>query len=376
MKVASFFICTLYSSSSPRVESPPARRGISIMSARKPSGYSRASGTSLFEVSNATSLGAQRRLSPDIWPSLKGSQLNSTGSTAPNMIRLAATNAQPEIASMRPAGNGFEICPSVDTSGSPRAEIAGELVFDQHESRGQDQRICCDCIALEARAAPPLQHDDEKHRKRDELADLDPDVEADHIGHKAIPAQTQRLKLGGEAEAVDQPETRDRNFVVRLHAEYRFEAAEIVERLVGHRKADDGIDHIGVDVDLEQHAGEQRDAVADRKQRHVDEDVAQAIQEEDHPEDEQQVIVSGHHVLCAKIHERQEVRPLGGGDEGRIASAHAVREGDAGAIGEEHAQNGKRHNPTVKMPAAEVRSVGPFSCRRIVRPVCAHGSPP
>src|SRR5258708_37744419 len=159
MKVASFFICTLYSSSSPRVESRPARKGISITSARKPSGYSRANGTSLFEVSNATSLGAQRRLSLDIWPSLKGSQLNSTGSTAPHMMRVATTNAQPEIASILPAGKGFEICPSVATSGSPRAEIAGELIFDQHESRGQDQRICCNRIALETRTAPPFQHD-------------------------------------------------------------------------------------------------------------------------------------------------------------------------------------------------------------------------
>jgi hypothetical protein len=103
------------------------------------------------------------------------------------MIKVAATNAQPEIASMRLAGNGFEICPSVVTSGSPHAEIARELVFDQHESCGQDQRICCDRIALETRAAPPLQHDDEKYRKRDELANLDTNVEATMLATRPFP---------------------------------------------------------------------------------------------------------------------------------------------------------------------------------------------
>src|SRR5437660_824111 len=53
--VASLLIRTLYSSSSPRVESPPARRGLSIESVRKPVGYPRARGTELVEVSNTTS---------------------------------------------------------------------------------------------------------------------------------------------------------------------------------------------------------------------------------------------------------------------------------------------------------------------------------
>src|SRR5579871_2006697 len=342
MNVASFFICTLYSSSSPRVGSPLARKGISITSARNPCGYSRASGASLFEVSKTTSLGAHRRLSPDMRPSPSGSQLNSAGSTAPNMIRVAAISAQAEIVSMRPAGSGFEICPSVAISRAmshfPGAEITGELIFDQHESRHQDEGVRRDRIALEARAAPPRHHDDEKYRERDQLPNLNPDVEADHVGHKAITVEPQRLELGGKAEAVDQPEARDRDLVVRLYAEDRLEAAEIVERLVRDRQADDGVHQIGIDVDLEQHAGEQRDAVPDREQRHIDEHIAQAIEKEDDAEDEQQVIISGHHVLGAEIHERQEIRPLGGRYEGGIAAADAVGEGRGGGVKEKRGE--------------------------------------
>src|SRR5450631_3486504 len=155
MTVASFFMRTLYSSSSPRVGSPPARNGISMTSLRNPSGYSRARGATAFAVSSTTSRGAHRRSSPDNLPSLSGSQLNSAGNTALNMISVAATSAPAVMASMRGAAIGFEICPSIVTSNSPHAEIAGELIFDEHESGGQDQRVHRDRGAFEARAAPP-----------------------------------------------------------------------------------------------------------------------------------------------------------------------------------------------------------------------------
>src|SRR5215468_1090547 len=50
MSVASFLIRTLYSSWSPPCRLPSGFNGISIVSLRKPDGYSRASGTSLGDV--------------------------------------------------------------------------------------------------------------------------------------------------------------------------------------------------------------------------------------------------------------------------------------------------------------------------------------
>jgi hypothetical protein len=46
--------------------------------------------------------------------------------------------------------------------------------------------------------------------------------------------------------------------------------------------------------------------VADRKQRDVGTDVAQSIEKEDHAKEKEQVIVSGDHVLGAKIHKREQ----------------------------------------------------------------------
>ncbi|MNN39330.1 hypothetical protein D3C81_1533630 [compost metagenome] len=42
------------------------------------------------------------------------------------------------------------------------------------------------------------------------------------------------------------------------------------------------------------------------KQRYVEPDILHSVQEEDHPEQKQQVVVPRHHVLGAHVDERQE----------------------------------------------------------------------
>ena len=54
---------------------------------------------------------------------------------------------------------------------------------------------------------------------------------------------------------------------------------------------------------VREHADEQREAVPDREQADVEQDVLEPVEEEDDADQEQQVIVSGHHVLGAEIHE-------------------------------------------------------------------------
>src|SRR5947209_8064351 len=179
MKVASLNIRTLYSSSSPRVGSPSRRSGISIVSLRKPVAYSRASGTSLVEVSNVTSRGAHRRLSPVKRPRPKGSALNSAGRMAPKTSNVATTSAPPVIASILTAESGLAICPSIVMSNFPSAEKSRELIFHEHEAGGQNERIGRHREALEAHGPPPRQQDCENDRQCDDLPDFDPDVEAD-----------------------------------------------------------------------------------------------------------------------------------------------------------------------------------------------------
>src|SRR5205085_3740340 len=169
MKVASFSIRTLYSSSSPRVGSPSRRSGISIVSLRKPVAYSRASGTSLVEVSNATSRGAHRRLRPVKRPRPRGSKLNSAGRIAPKTSNVATTSAPPVIASILEAESGFAICPSIIMSNFPSAEKARELVFQEHESGGQNERIGRHREALETHGPPPRQQDRKDDGECDDL---------------------------------------------------------------------------------------------------------------------------------------------------------------------------------------------------------------
>ena len=115
-----------------------------------------------------------------------------------------------------------------------------------------------------------------------QLAQLHADVEGDHVDQQAVGRQLQGLQLGGQAKAVDQTKAQDGKASVRLDAEHRLEAAEIVEGLVGHRQADHRIDQERIDVDLAQHAGQQRDAVADAEQGDVEGDILQPVEEEDH----------------------------------------------------------------------------------------------
>src|SRR6266568_1368110 len=221
MSVASLFIRT------PRVGSPSLRRGISIVSARNPDRYSRASGTAVAAVSNATSRGAHSRLNPVILPRPSGSELNSAGRIAPNTIRLATTSALHVTASIRPAESGFDICPSIVILDSSSDEVAGELVFHQHEAGGQNERIRRHGGTLEARGPPPLQHDREHDGQSNELPQFDPDIESDHVRNKPVRIQSERLKLRRQAEPVYEPETCDGDSIIGLHAEDRFEAAEV-----------------------------------------------------------------------------------------------------------------------------------------------------
>ncbi len=60
-----------------------------------------------------------------------------------------------------------------------------------------------------------------------------------------------------------------------------------------------------------QHARQQRDTVTDREQRDIGGHLLEPIQKEDHAEQEQQMVITGDHVLGAKVHERQQVQAAG-----------------------------------------------------------------
>ena len=81
-----------------------------------------------------------------------------------------------------------------------------------------------------------------------------------------------------------------------------------------------------IDPDIEIDAEEHRRGVTDREEGHVDADVLHPVEEEDHAEQEQDVIVARRHVFGAEIHEGDEVHPGDLLDVALVAGGNAVRE--------------------------------------------------
>ena len=138
------------------------------------------------------------------------------------------------------------------------------------------------------------------------MTDLNANIEGDQVRNQAIRRDLVLLDLRRQTKTVEQAEDQRGHFGVGLETEPALECAQVVERLVHHREANDGVDDVRADADLCKYAKQQRDRVSHRKQRDVEAHVFQAVEEEDYSEQEQQVIVARHHVLGAHIDERQQ----------------------------------------------------------------------
>src|ERR1019366_5792790 len=113
------------------------------------------------------------------------------------------------------------------------------------------------------------------------------------------------LQLGLESKAVHQSEHQHHQFRVGLKAEQGSKTVQIIESLVDYREPDQRVDQKRIDVDSRKHSSQQRHAMADSEARHIDRDVLQPVQKENHAEQEQQVIVTRHHVFRAQVEKRE-----------------------------------------------------------------------
>jgi hypothetical protein len=80
-----------------------------------------------------------------------------------------------------------------------------------------------------------------------------------------------------------------------------------------------------VRVQPPEHAGQERHAVAQREEAHVEHHVPHPVEEEDHPHQEEDVVVAGEHVLRAEIHERPDRRAAVRQEERGVVLGDAVR---------------------------------------------------
>lgn len=201
------------------------------------------------------------------------------------------------------------------------------MVANQHEAGGHQDGVGGEGVAHEAARPAPEAHQDQDGGKREKLSDLDANVECDEVRKKAVRRNLELDDLGGEPEAVEEAEHQRRRLSVRLNAEPALECAQVVQRLVNHRQADDRVDDIGVRAYPGQHPEQHRCRVSDREQRDVDGDVLHPVKEEDHAEQEQQMVVARDHVLGPEIEEREEQDAAAFLDVAFVALGDVVGEG-------------------------------------------------
>ena len=227
--------------------------------------------------------------------------------------------------------------------------VTRELIAEQDEADGEQRDVGRERVSSEAAGRAPRVEDDQHHAQREQLPDLDADVERDHVRDEPVARDREVLELGREAEAVEEAEEQHRGLGVRLEAE-RAEAAEVLERLVDHRQADHRVDEVRVHVQAAEHAEQQRHAVADGEQRDVERHVLEAIEEEDHAREEREVVVAGDHVLRAEVDVRPDVRAARAQQERLIVARDPVRRREPG---NQQAERGRaRARPTACDAAA------------------------
>ena len=105
--------------------------------------------------------------------------------------------------------------------------------------------------------------------------------------------------------------------------------------------------------------------MAEREQRDVEADILQAIQEEDHTQKEQEMVVSGDHVLGAEIREGDEQDSRTFLDEALVARRDAVGEQLRGQP-PQHSEGGDNGQ----------RQAGPHTASRASSPVRSCSSAP
>jgi uncharacterized Ntn-hydrolase superfamily protein len=117
---------------------------------------------------------------------------------------------------------------------------------------------------------------------------------------------------------VKQPEDEDSSASGRLKAQEAAEPVHVVKGLVNDRKTDDRVYQIAVRVNAAEHSAEQRETVTQGEEADVLDDILQPVEEKDNADKKQQVVVSGHHVLGAQVHQRTDRGALNGLQEQRV----------------------------------------------------------
>src|SRR5690606_40870292 len=87
--------------------------------------------------------------------------------------------------------------------------VTGQLIAGQHETRAHQHDVACESVTEEASVPPPGIEGDHHRAEREQLPELDPDVEREHVRDEAVRGDREVLELRREPEAVKEAEDED-----------------------------------------------------------------------------------------------------------------------------------------------------------------------
>ena len=162
----------------------------------------------------------------------------------------------------------------------------------------------------------------------------------------------------------NRPKTSTATFVFGRTCRTRSNPPRFSNALYATDAPDHGVDEVRVGLNPSQHPGQQRDAVADREQADVEHHVLEPVEKEDHPDQEQDVVVAGDHVLRAEVQERRDGRTLDALHERRIAARH--RMGDSRRADGQQAGEGEQ-DPDCRSAHCTLAMVGSYLAWQFVQ---------
>src|SRR5262245_54933980 len=170
------------------------------------------------------------------------------------------------------------------------------------------------------RMTPPVANANQNSGQCEHLPNLDTSIETHDVGDETIPRHRELLKLRRKSKPVKQAKRHDCDASVWSESEQPIESADVLECLVDNRQPNDRVDDVRVRVNAAEHADKQCEAVANREETHVQDNILQPVEKKDHADEEHQVVVPGDHVLRAEIHEWTNGRAVDRLDEQRVAT--------------------------------------------------------
>ncbi|EMH92056.1 hypothetical protein MTE1_4543 [Klebsiella pneumoniae JHCK1] len=113
-------------------------------------------------------------------------------------------------------------------------------------------------MSEKARRLPPVAHNDQDGAQREQLADLNANVEGNQVDKQAIGRDFEFLDFGCQTKTVEESKDERRKLRVGLNAKPALECPEVIKRFIDHGQPDNGVNKVSTDADIKEGADEQR----------------------------------------------------------------------------------------------------------------------